>query len=120
MLFALRLSVIASGMLIQERPNKLRHVVLLAFSTLATASDIQAVETAFAKLETQIEEIVALEWGTNVSPEGHARGFTHCFFLTFESEADRDAYLVHPEHVTFGALLKPHLDKVCVLDYWTT
>ena len=104
----------------QASSNKLRHVVLLAFNASATASEVRAVETAFAKLETQIEEVVALEWGTNVSPEGHAQGFTHCFFLTFASEADRDAYLVHPEHAAFGALLRPHLDKVCVVDYRAT
>jgi hypothetical protein len=32
---------------------------------------------------------------------------------------DRDAYLPHPAHRAFGAVLRPHLDKVLVLDYWT-
>ncbi len=47
------------------------------------------------------------------------QGFTHCFFLTFKNEADRDAYLPHPAHKEFGALLGPVLDKVLVIDYWT-
>ena len=29
-------------------------------------------------------------------------GFTHCFTLTFDCEADRDAYLPHPAHVAYG------------------
>lgn len=102
----------------QGGASKLRHVVLLAFKASATQAQVQTVEAAFADLEVKIKEVAALEWGTNVSPENHAQGFTHCFFLTFAMEADRDAYLSHPDHVAFGALLKPHLEKVCVVDYW--
>ena len=51
--------------------------------------------------------------------EGVARGYTHCFFVTFLSEADRDAYLPHPAHKEFGAVLHPHLESVLVIDYWT-
>ena len=39
--------------------------------------------------------------------------------LSFGSDADRDAYLVHPDHVAFGKLLSPILDDVFVIDYWT-
>jgi hypothetical protein len=39
--------------------------------------------------------------------------------LTFSSDKDRDAYLVHPDHKAFGKVLGPHLDKVTVVDYWT-
>ena len=96
---------------------KLRHVVLLSFKASATPDEVQAVEWAFTRLETQVEEVDMLEWGTNISPEQHNQGFTHCFLLTFSSEADRDAYLTHPDHVAFGELLRPRLEKVCVVDY---
>jgi hypothetical protein len=95
----------------------LRHVVLLAFREDATAEDIRAIETAFAGLAERIPGIVDLEWGTNESPEGLARGFTHCFFVSFVDAAARDAYLPHPAHVAFGAVLEPHLDRVLVVDY---
>ena len=49
---------------------------------------------------------------------GLNQGLTHCFFLTFRSQADRDVYLPHPAHKAFGALLKGHVEKVTVLDYW--
>ena len=39
-------------------------------------------------------------------------------FLTFASEADRDAYLPHPAHAAFGELAGPHVDAVHVVDYW--
>ena len=95
----------------------LRHVVLFKFKASSSSADITVIEQAFVKLPSLIEGIEALEWGTNVSPEGLSDGFTHCFFLTFGSEEARDAYLPHPAHVAFGDLLKPHLDKVCVFDY---
>ena len=50
--------------------------------------------------------------------EGLAQGFTHCFFVTFKDEAARAAYLPHPEHKAFVDLMKPHMEKVLVIDYW--
>jgi Stress responsive A/B Barrel Domain len=38
--------------------------------------------------------------------------------LTFKSEQDRDAYVVHPEHKAFGKLVGPLLDDVFVIDFW--
>jgi len=53
-----------------------RHVVLFKFKEGAPAADIAKVEQAFVALKKSIPEIQALEWGTNVSPEGLASGFT--------------------------------------------
>ncbi len=97
----------------------LRHVVLFKFKDTATPEQVKSVEDAFRNLPKEIDVIQDFEWGTNVSPEGHDQGFTHCFFLTFKTEADRDAYLPHPAHKAFGKALGPYLDKVCVVDYWT-
>jgi len=94
-----------------------RHVVLFKFKDGAPAADIAKVEQAFVALKKSIPEIQALEWGTNVSPEGLASGFTHCFFVTFKDKAALERYLPHPEHKQFGARLKGLLDKVLVLDY---
>ncbi len=98
--------------------KQLRHVVMFKFKDSTSTADIQKVEAAFRALPSKIKEIKSLEWGKNNSPEGLNNGFTHCFFLTFASEADRAAYLPHPDHKAFGAVLTPHLDKVMVLDYW--
>ena len=96
----------------------LRHVVLFQFKEQATDEDVRRIEDAFRALPAKIDDIIAFEWGTDVSVEGKADGFTHCFCVTFASEADREAYLPHPDHAAFGALLRPHLEKVLVVDYW--
>ncbi len=98
--------------------KQLRHVVLFKFKEGTSDAAIQKVEAAFTALPSKIAEIKGYEWGTNNSPEGLAKGFTHCFFLTFDSEAGRAVYLPHPDHKAFGAILTPHLDDVLVLDYW--
>lgn len=97
----------------------LRHVVLFQFKDDATAAQIREIETAFCRLPSATDLIRDFEWGTNVSPEGLDQGHTHCFMLTFNTEADRDAYLPHPAHEEFGKLLGPCLEKVTVIDYWT-
>lgn len=99
--------------------SKLRHVVLFKFKDGTADADVQKVEAAFRALPTKIKQIVGYEWGLNNSPEGLNQGFTHCFFLTFNSEEDRAIYLPHPDHKAFGGVLGPHLDKVLVVDYWT-
>jgi hypothetical protein len=95
----------------------LRHVVLFKFKDGTTPEQIKKVEDAFRALPTKIPQIAGFEWGTNNSPENLAQGFTHCFFLTFKSEADRAVYLPHKDHKAFGKILHPYLDKVLVIDY---
>tara|TARA_R110000868_G_scaffold329430_1_gene590260 strand:- start:706 stop:1128 length:423 start_codon:yes stop_codon:yes gene_type:complete len=102
-----------------KQDSLLRHVVLFKFKANTSKEDIAKVEAAFSALPSKIPQIVGYEWGTNNSPEGLDKGFTHCFFLTFHSEEDRAIYLPHPDHKAFGAVLTPHLEDVTVVDYWT-
>ena len=98
--------------------KELKHAVFFKFKDDADAAEIRKVEQAFAALPGKIDSIKAFEWGTNNSPESHDDGFTHCFMVTFDSEAGRDAYLPHPDHLAFVEVLKPVLDKVRVIDFW--
>ena len=103
------------------QPHKgklLRHAVLFKFKDSASAAEIQKVEMAFRGLPEKIKQIAAFEWGKNNSPENLNQGFTHCFFVSFKSEADREIYLPHPAHKAFVEILLPFLDKVLVIDYW--
>jgi len=104
----------------QQKPQQplLRHVVMFGWKEGTDASQINKIVAAFKELPSKISLIRSFEWGTNNSPEGLNQGLTHCFFVSFSSEADRDAYLVHPAHKEFGRLLKPAPDKITVLDYW--
>ncbi len=97
----------------------LRHVVLFKFKEGTTDAEVKKVEDAFSALPSKIPQIMSYEWGLNNSPEGLEKGFTHCFFLTFNSEEDRAVYLPHPDHKAFGQILSPFLDDVLVIDYWT-
>ena len=120
-IFALTLAFVISSFTAFAAPansGTLRHVVAIKFKTGTGDTEITKVENAFRDLKNKIPGIVSLEWGTNVSPEKHAKGFTHCFILGFKSDKDRDAYLVHPEHKKFGKILGPVMDDVFVIDFW--
>jgi hypothetical protein len=104
-----------------DKPAKSRallHVVSFKFKPEAKPEQIDQVVSAFRDLKKKIPAIKDYQWGTNVSPEKHDKGFTHGFILTFKSEKDRDDYLVHPDHKAFGKMLGPILADVFVLDYW--
>lgn len=102
----------------RQARGKLVHMVSFKFKDTATREDIRKVEEAFAALPGKIPQIASYEWGTNVSPEKHDKGFTHGFLLTFQSSKDRDDYLVHPDHQAFGSLVGAHLADVFVIDFW--
>lgn len=98
--------------------KRLRHVVLFGFKETSSEADVQGVVDAFNKLPSQISSIVGYEHGVNNSPEGLNDGLTHCFLVSFADEAGREAYLPHPAHQAFVKVLKPHLEKAVVVDYW--
>jgi hypothetical protein len=115
--------ILISSYTLNAQQNKqkqlLRHVVMFGWKPGTDSAAIEKVITAFGNLENKIKLIKAYEWGINNSPENLNNGLTHCFTLTFKSEADRDAYLIHPDHKAFVAVLNPAPDKVTVVDYWT-
>jgi hypothetical protein len=116
--FIASLCLMAADPPAKDKDAKLRHVVSFKFKATVTKEKIKEVEDAFRALKGKISEITAYEWGTNNSPEKHDKGFTHCFILTFKSEKDRDAYIVHPDHKKFGSMLGGLLEDVFVVDFW--
>lgn len=103
----------------EDSSELLRHVVVFKFKPEASAAEIREVTEAFLALPSKIPEIQDMEWGINNSPEGLNKGMTHCFLLSFRSEADRDTYLPHPDHKAFSALAGPIIEDVFVVDYWS-
>jgi hypothetical protein len=99
----------------------LRHVVVFKFRPGAEPSKIRQVIDALAGLQKTIPGIVSFEHGVNNSPEHKNLGFTHVCLVTFENAQARDAYLPHPEHEKFGALLRSLgiFEDVFVVDYET-
>ena len=114
-LFALLISNVSIS---QKEQKVLRHVVLFEWKVGADSASINKVIEGFKALPQKINLIKGFEWGTNNSPEKLNEGLTYCFMVTFSSEQDRDAYLIHPAHKAFVATLQPLLDKAIVVDYW--
>ena len=119
---AVGLGVLYAGMTTEavdkKKAKQLRHFVCFKYKAEASKEKIAEVEKAFVALKKKITEIKAFEKGMNNSPEGLNKGFKHCYMITFESEKDRDAYLVHPAHKKFVELVGPVLEDVFVVDYW--
>ena len=106
----------------KEKKDKtqLRHVVLFTFKATSTKEEVANVTRTFNDLYGKVPEIKKMEWGLNMSPEHLDQGFTHCFVLTFSSEKDLASYQLNPAHKAFQEVLKPHMDKVFVVDYFVT
>ena len=119
---AVGLGVLFTGMTTEaadkKKAKQLRHFVCFKYKAEASKEQIVEVEKAFAALEKKINEIKGFEKGINNSPEGLNKGFKHCYLITFNSEKDRDVYLVHPAHKKFVELVGPVLEDVFVVDYW--
>lgn len=103
----------------ENKTSQLRHVVIFKFKDSSSAEQVQQVANSFADLYGKVPEVKALEWGVNNSPEHYNEGFTHCFILSFNSEKDLASYQQNPAHMAFQKILKPHMEKVFVVDYWT-
>ena len=108
----------AEGKKKKENKGTLQHVVCFKFKDNASETQVQELVKAFGELPNQIKEIKGFEWGTNVSPEKHAKGFTHCFIVTFKTEKARNTYLDHPAHQEFAKLVGPIVADVFVIDFW--
>ncbi len=98
----------------------LRHVVMFGWKPEVPADKVREIEDAFRALPAKIPQVAAFEWGTDVSVQGFSRGFTHCFVVSFASEADRDGYQAHPDHQAFIALSRPNVAQLLTFDYFAT
>ena len=107
----------AIGMRAAANKTNVRHIVLFKFKDDVEQESVDQIVAAFGDLKNQISEISDYEAGTNVSPEKLEQGFTHCFVVTFDTIADRDAYLPHPAHKKFVELIEGKIEKVLVFDF---
>jgi hypothetical protein len=85
----------------------IRHVVLCHFRKDA---DVAAIFAAIEGLKQKIPGILAVTCGTDCSPEGLQKGFTHGFTVDFANAAARDAYLPHPDHQVVAKMVVDALD----------
>lgn len=96
----------------------IRHVVVFR---LQDNADVDLIFTSLKHLQSQIPGIINISTGSDCSPEGLQRGFTHGFTVDFVDAAARDAYLPHPAHQKVGAMIvaatEGGIDGILVLDW---
>ena len=83
----------------------IRHVVLVRLRRDLPPGEVEAVFVGIGALRPHLPGMRAFVYGSDVSPEGLSRGFTHAFTVDFDDAAARDAYLALPEHEAAGARL---------------
>ncbi|MBD8649632.1 Dabb family protein [Rhizobium sp. CFBP 13726] len=76
------------------------HCVFMRFKTALQLAEKQEIYDAVHGLKTLIPGIVDVKSGPNASSEGLNGGFLDGFIVTFDTLESRDAYLVHPDHIT--------------------
>jgi hypothetical protein len=103
-----------------EPRRLLRRVVLVKYDEMSDLRAVAGIKTASQTLAGQIKEIHDFECGDDVSVEGLAQGFQHCFCVTFEDEKARDLYLDNPQLKKFISVQEPHVDKALLIEYWAS
>ena len=84
----------------------LRHMVMMKFADHVDATAIASIRDELESLQSLMGGISGFTWRENISPEDRVvHGLRHLFWFDFDTEADRDAYLVHPAHQATGARL---------------
>ncbi len=109
--------LLSSGPASAQEGGLFRHFVSFQFKE-GTGDETKAeLVKAFLELKNKIDVIVDLEWGESENIEPRNDGFTHSFLVTFRDRDGLAAYLPHPAHQAFVAVLRPHLAKAYVFDY---
>lgn len=97
----------------------IRHFGMFQFHREITVDQIDACFATMHGMIGRIPGLLAMEHGPYDSPEGLSDGFTHGFIMTFDTTANRDAYLPHPVHEEVKDFVVPKLARVVVFDFET-
>lgn len=89
----------------------IKHIVLVRFAKNITEAQITAIFNKIGALESVLPAMKSFDYGKYNGSAERNKGFDHAFYMEFDTEAERDEYLVHPEHVKVGQELRTLLDK---------
>jgi hypothetical protein len=85
----------------------IRHFGMFQFKSGVSETEIDECFLEMRGMVGQIPGLLAMEHGPYESPEGLNDGFTHGFIMSFDTAANRDAYLPHPEHERVRDIVVP-------------
>ena len=95
------------------------HIFLFKPKPMTDPGAVDNLRLALSNLVGAIPGLSSFTWGANISPEGKSQGYELGFVMTFDSEADRDAYLPHPDHVALRPLAREIAAETLVFDLET-
>lgn len=99
----------------EKAESKLHHIVLFNFKEHAP---LDTIEASMYELFGSIEGVNDLSFNKNVSSRDLDKGYKHSFYMTFESEYDRDSvFYPHPNYKKIGAIIGPHINEYLIYDY---
>lgn len=101
-----------------KESESFRHLVLLKFKHTTTNEQMVSTTKAFVNLKNSIDEVSAIEWGSNISTEGLNKDFTHSYLITFKNEKARATYMEHPAHRALEGNIGRYIADVVIFDYW--
>ncbi|RKR14458.1 lactonase family protein with 7-bladed beta-propeller [Maribacter vaceletii] len=104
---------------INREGKVLKHIVHLKYKEDATEEQVNEAVNAFVDLKNKIPTVAGFEWGLNDSSEGHTKGLTHTFVITFNDEHAREIYLFHKAHLDLLEKYGQFFADAVVMDYWT-
>ena len=102
------------------------HLLLICFTEETSDDKITEIWRLFEDLPNGsdgIEGIISVQFGSNNSPEGLNKGFTHSVAIMFNSVASRDAYTgtssqpAATKHRALKDVFLPTIKDIIVFDY---
>ncbi|KAI3423343.1 Hexosyltransferase [Psidium guajava] len=103
-----------------EAKGLFRRVLLFKFKAETAPDRIDQLIKRYSNLVNLVESLTSWHMGKDVHIQNLHESFTHVFELTFDSPEGAAEYMVHPAHVEFQELLRPHLEKIVVINYKLT
>lgn len=121
-------SSIDSAVVAKGASVAVKHIVSFRFRETVPQARIDEVDRRFLALKDAIPSIRELDvryrqrapLGATTAEPARSERYSHTYVLTFDTAADRDAYVSDtPAHEAFKAFVGPLLEEVLVVDYGT-
>jgi hypothetical protein len=97
--------------------SKVKHIALFKFREGTTEEQINKIFDDILDVTEIVAGVEDYVSGTNNSPEGLNKGFSHGFVMTFSDAASRDAYLSNSDHERVKSLLLANIEDGLAFDF---